>query len=206
MLARLAQSDAKASGPPLSDRLSQWIDWNRAVALSRALDGMPAAADAISPAFDDTEHEACTHARAKLRHAIAADEPVVASDDYAAFQQRCVSLQRAMLAATGRLRGRLRDALARQSPEMARLAEVDAAMERVLSPREQKLLASVPVVLGQHFARLRQSAHGTSWLDAFRRDMRQLLLAELEFRFQPLEGLLAALRAQSQGCHVQKYA
>lgn len=240
-LARLAQSVAPPLGPALPDHLSHWTDWSRAVALSRALDGIPPPIDPAPPAPEDaTDEEACDRARTRLIQAIAADEGAgaVTGDDYTPFQQRYVSLQRAMLTATGRLRGRLRDALARQSPELARLAEVDAVMERVLSPREQTLLASVPVVLGQHFTRLRQAAHeasscadastsaaspatppgdppepapppaSTAWLDAFRRDMRQLLLAELEFRFHPLEGLLAALRAQPQpqGCHVQKYA
>ncbi len=211
LLAQLAQSGVPPSGPSPSDRLGQWTDWNRAVALSRALDGVPPAAGPAAPAFDDTEQDACARAHATLVKAIDADDGVDTGSDYTPFHRRYVSLQRAMLTATGRLRGRLRDALARQSPDMARLAEVDAAMERVLSPREQTLLASVPVLLGQHFTRLRQAEPvpppaSTAWLDAFRRDMRNLLLAELEFRFQPLEGLLAALRAHQQGCHVQKYA
>ena len=33
------------------------------------------------------------------------------------------------------------------------------------------------------------------WLDAFRKDMQSVLLAELDIRFQPVEGLRAALRA-----------
>ncbi|RDU98785.1 DUF3348 domain-containing protein [Trinickia dinghuensis] len=33
------------------------------------------------------------------------------------------------------------------------------------------------------------------WLDVFRKDMQSVLLAELEIRFQPVEGLRAALRA-----------
>lgn len=34
-----------------------------------------------------------------------------------------------------------------------------------------------------------------AWLDVFRKDMRSVLLAELDVRLQPVEGLLAALRA-----------
>ncbi|MBN3806694.1 DUF3348 domain-containing protein, partial [Paraburkholderia sp. Ac-20336] len=34
-----------------------------------------------------------------------------------------------------------------------------------------------------------------AWLDVFRKDMQSVLLAELDVRFQPVEGLLAALRA-----------
>ncbi len=205
LLARLAQSNAPPPGPALSDRLSRWTDWNRAVALSRALDGTPPTPDPAPSAPDDTERAACARARLRLSQAIDADEVPDAGSDYGPYHQRYLSLQRAMLTATGRLRGSLRDTLARQSRDMARLAEVDAVMERVLSPREQTLLATVPVLLGQHFTQLRQAGQG-SWCDTFRRDMHTLLLSELEFRFQPLDGLLAALRAQPQGCHVQKYA
>ena len=35
------------------------------------------------------------------------------------------------------------------------------------------------------------------WLDVFRKDAQDVLLAELDFRFQPVEGLLDALRTQA---------
>ncbi|REI39152.1 DUF3348 family protein, partial [Xanthomonas oryzae pv. oryzae] len=34
------------------------------------------------------------------------------------------------------------------------------------------------------------------WLDVFRKDMQSVLLAELDVRFHPIEGLLAALRTR----------
>jgi hypothetical protein len=101
---------------------------------------------------------------------------------------------------------------------MARLAAVDAAMERALSPREQTLFARVPALLGEHFERLRQAeqeilaeaqaSEDTSamapggWLEVFRKDVQSVLLAELDVRFQPVEGLLAALRTHSLVSHV----
>ena len=112
----------------------------------------------------------------------------------------------------GDLRSRLRAALAARHAGMARLAAVDAVMERALSPREQMLLAAVPGVLERHFERLREvelktladaqaaesapAATPGAWLDVFRRDMQSVLLAELDVRFQPVEGLLAALRTR----------
>lgn len=132
--------------------------------------------------------------------------------DYAFFRQRYQSMQQSMETAIGALRGRLRAALAARSPEANRLAVLDAVMERVLSVREHNLLATVPGLLAGHFARLResepqlieaaqragQSATVTpgAWLNAFREDMRCVLLAELEVRLQPVEGLLAALRTR----------
>ncbi|KAB0659575.1 DUF3348 family protein, partial [Burkholderia diffusa] len=89
--------------------------------------------------------------------------------------------------------------------------------ERVLGARERSLLSAVPALLGTRFERLRDAerqaladaqaaadAEGDAppaaaivpgtWLDTFRNEMQSILLAELEVRFQTVDGLLAALR------------
>lgn len=217
LLARLTALEAGASGPSLPDRLSRWLDWTHAIALSTALDGRTPPAPEDVPSFDSREEAECARARAVLVKAIEGARELApraasrsdATADFAPFRQRYLTLQRSMQGTTGQLRGRLRDMLAQVSPSMARLAEVDAVMEMALSPREQKLLATVPAVLGDHFDWLRR-AHETeaaaagegtatsqdSWLDRFRGDMRSVLLAELDVRFQPVEALLAALRTR----------
>jgi hypothetical protein len=220
LLARLTDVDIPQSQHALSDRLSQWIDWTRAVALSRALDGRASAVVTEGPSFDSTVENECIRARASLVNTIAGDlelpstkqDGTDAAIDYTSFHQRYLAMQRAMQAATGRLRGRLRDMLAQKSADMARLAEVDAVMELTLSPREHTLLAAVPNLLGEHFARLQQAEQTPladtplaadtpktapgEWLRVFRKDMQAVLLAELDVRFQPIEGLLAALRTR----------
>lgn len=215
LLARLTDVGVTQSNPSLSDRLSHWLDWTQAIALSTALDGRPSAPAADGHAFGSAEEDECARMRSALAHAICNDAELAAlkqqeagqggdgvAPDYTPFRQRYVAMQRRMQTATGHLRGRLRDMLAGKSPDMARLAEVDAVMERALSPREQTLLASVPTVLGDHFERLRQAAAqradnaAGAWLDVFCRDMQSVLLAELDVRFQPVEGLLAALRTR----------
>jgi hypothetical protein len=197
LLARLADIDLTPPGSSLPDRLGQWLDWKHALALAGALDIQPteSAVDATAP--DDLYAE-CARAREVLRAAIE-DAPLLAptapaETDFAAYRQLCLSRQRATQAAVGRLRGRLRDALAALSG-MRSLAEVDASMEAAITPREHALLAKVPELLGRRFERLR-AAEPTSptWLDSFRRDMRSVLLAELDLRFQPVDALLAALR------------
>lgn len=226
-LARMIDVGVTPTQQPLSQRLSQWLDWTHSIALSTALDGSPVAGvGPVSPA--SVEEEECALVRTALARAITADgtgapspatKPVAAAEgsvddqaDYAPFRQRYHAMQRSMQSATGRLRGRLRDKLAEGTTDMVRLAEVDAVMERALSPREQTLLAVVPTLLGGHFERLRQADGSSSadesasqdpaatstgaWLDVFRRDMQNVLLAELDLRFQPVDGLLAALRAR----------
>ncbi|WP_172448078.1 DUF3348 domain-containing protein [Stenotrophomonas sp. VV52] len=202
LLAALADRNAPRTGPDLSDRLSQWIDWTRAVALSRALDGRLPAPAGSEPTGVEALAEECAKVRASLVQSIQStpDAGAPVRIDPIAFRQRCLTVQRAMLTATGRLRGQLRDRLSQEPGELPRLAEVDAAMEQALSPREQQLLASVPTLLGAHFERLRDDAGGdgadpdAGWLQIFRNDMQAVLMAELDVRFHPIEGLLAALR------------
>jgi len=232
LLARLTQTDAPESRLSLSDRLSEWLGWTDAIGLSTALNGHPPAVAAGARAFGSAEENECVRVRNSLAQAIAGDSAGTAAKrrgqaqarpegaatdatvDYATFRQRYLSLQQSMETSIGNLRGRLRGMLAARTPDMTRLAVVDAVMERALGPRERTLLATIPALLGGHFERLRDAAQkrlaeveaeaeasgGTTplapgaWLDTFRKDMQSVLLAELEIRFQPVEGLLAALR------------
>ncbi|MFM0339235.1 DUF3348 domain-containing protein [Paraburkholderia fungorum] len=264
LLARLADADVAESRESLSDRLSQWLGWTDAIALSSALNGSPrgghprggqprggqprggrpSVVTAGARADGHPEEAECARVRASLAHAITGDSvsagarrrgaaqpapQVDATDgavDYALFRQRYLSMQQSMETAIGNLRGRLRSMLATRTPAMTQLAVLDAVMERALNSREQSLLASVPVLLAGHFERLREAAQAAlaeaeananadvnadanpdaaggaakvkpgAWLDVFRKDMQSVLLAELELRFQPVEGLLAALRTR----------
>jgi hypothetical protein len=199
LLARLAEADVASSSQSLPDRLGQWLDWKHALALSTALDGHPSVPEAAAAIPDDLPAE-CMQARETLASAIKND-PLLAigtpagEPDYATYRHAYLTRQRAMQASAGRLRGKLRDALAQTSTDTARLAEVDAVMEVALTPREHASLAKVPELLERRFERLRAAGPSShTWLDAFRRDMQSVLLAELDLRFQPVDALLAALR------------
>ncbi|MEF3082329.1 DUF3348 domain-containing protein [Luteimonas sp. SMYT11W] len=220
LLARLTDDTLPQGGPAPAERLSQWIDWTRAVVLSKVLDAKASEAEQDAQVVDRDDAAVCAKARATLLASITeapelvipqpqaavasndddADAAPAVAIDFAPFRQRYLALQRSMLITTGRLRGDLRDRLAQRSADMARLAEVDAVMEGALSPREHALLGAVPALLETHFERLRAAAGvsatdpSAAWLDGFRRDMQGVLIAELDVRFQPVEGLLAALR------------
>ncbi|WP_434212030.1 DUF3348 domain-containing protein [[Pseudomonas] boreopolis] len=211
LLAGLAETDVQPPRPLPAERLSEWLDINNAIALSAALDGRPLAG--VAPPGDAGEDE-CACVRAALAEAIAADRAfdgngAGVATDYAFFRQRYLALQQTMETGIGQARARLRERLAAQGPGPARLATVDAAMEKALTRRERTLLSRAPALLGQHFERLRQgaglpdqtpppedaaAAAPVDWLDGFRKTMQDVLLAELDVRLQPVEGLQAALR------------
>ncbi|AOU93295.1 uncharacterized protein AruCF_2404 [Achromobacter ruhlandii] len=262
----------------MSDHLSQWLGWTDAIALSAALNNRPPAIAPGARQFSSAEERECERVRTTLADAIASDTAATAAKrqmpgqvsakvaalqaddaDYSNFRQRYLSLQHTMETSIGNLRSRLRGMLAAKTPEMTRLAVVDAIMDRALLPRERTLLGAIPKLLQGHFDRLRlaeqaaleaaaqaqaesevpagtadepaadapaPAAPGGSatddapaaaapaqaaacaapqpalsaptpgaWLETFRKDMRSVLLAELDVRLQPVEGLLATLRA-----------
>lgn len=244
-LASLGDLDVPESRQVFAERLSQWLAWTDAIALSAALDGSPAQAPAdrrVAKTSDSAEEAECARVRAALLNAIARDNAFgadkakamshatdrsVSADitagnarDFTPHRRRYVARQQAMEASIGPLRARLRTALASRSPAMARLAAMDAVMEQLLGPREHSLLATVPTLLEKQFERLAradavesaetaESAQPATpadtqaldppgaWLGAFTQDMQGVLIAELDIRMQPVEGLLAALRSTS---------
>jgi hypothetical protein len=108
------------------------------------------------------------------------------------------------------LRVNVRAALAKASPRLRKLAELDAMFEQILHVHERQLLSKVPALLkkrfiqlfGAHRQKLIDSQQSESpadwtksggWLPRFCDDMQMLLLAETELRLQPTMGLIEAL-------------
>lgn len=226
LLARLTDVDTPDSPQAFAERLSHWLGWTDAIALSTALARAPAGGSAdASPAAAARDHDPDIHESTRVRDALTraladdgtrpADtrpargrnprpaEPLpigpmdlTAPSDFTPHRRRYAARQQAMEAAIGPLRARLRTRLAAGSPDHARLAAIDAVMEQMLAPRERQLLAGIPTMLEQHFVRLHRDAPPDTidWLDRFRHDLTAVLLAELELRWQPVDGLLEALR------------
>jgi len=139
-----------------------------------------------------------------------AKELVVAYEPYHRFY---LAHQREMDASLRPLRAKLRAALAKASPALRQLAALDAALDQILSEREGKLLATVPVLLEKRFAQLLEAHRQTllqkpvdtrqaddpaawmlpgGWLAGFCKDLQGVLLAELDVRLQPAVGLIEA--------------
>jgi hypothetical protein len=199
LLAQLTDTDVPESKQGFADRLSEWLRWTDAISLAAALQSGPAAGPSGAAASgSDAEERECARVRAALANAISADSTIGA--DFAAYRRRYHARQQAMEAAVEPLRARLRAKLAARSPDMARLAAMDAVMEQALAAHEHRVLSAVPALLERHFERLRRAdgeVQPEGWLDVFGKNMQGVLLAELDIRFQPVEGLLEALRKRS---------
>jgi hypothetical protein len=227
LLARLTEIDVPEPRHAFADRLSHWLGWTDAISLSGALNAGPPAVPAGVRAArgSSSEEDECVRLRGVLAKAIADDSALLAAEkehtgnpgnpgnpdraaDFSPYRRRYLARQQTMEMAIGPLRERLRASLAARSPAMAQLAAVDAVMEQALSAQEYRLLATVPGLLEKHFRRLRQArqavpdepeggAPQVAWQDVFRKDMQAVLLAELDIRLEPVEGLLEALRKSS---------
>lgn len=222
-LAALNDVHAPASPDAFAQRLSQWFDWTHAFSLSAALSDAEARPDVAAfsgraaIAADEREFarvrgalvKNITDAPAEPRRigrpfagAAAAAAPTDTPVDFAAWRQRYARCQLAMETQIVPLRRRLRGTLADRSPALARLAELDNVMEQVVGAKERALLATVAGRLESRFEQLRGPQGDVPvqpgpWLDRFSQEMRDLLLAELDLRLQPVEGLLAACRKSS---------
>ncbi|MCK7501577.1 MAG: DUF3348 domain-containing protein [Comamonadaceae bacterium] len=198
LLARLGDGPPVDGSPEFAERMGHWLGWAGAISLSTALNAAPAAGPGATAGDAESDfRRVCAEQEAAI--AAGPDASGSSPDDFGPFLRHCLARQQAMHDAVAALRRRLRDALrAAGSPQLARLAAIDAALEQGLAVAERRLLALVPQRLEIHFDRLRRAAGDTDapWPRVFRDDLDLLLRAELAHRLLPARGLLDALRPQ----------
>lgn len=207
-----------------AERWSQWLDWTDAIALAGVLGTGPDRAMApvsrprghdparVDARRDDAGRGDSRHAdparaaasglgrlRAELAHGIRNDPAfgpaTTASDafDQPDWRRRYGAWQRAMEARIGPVREEARVLLARQSADGARLAALDAVLDKALAARERHLLSGVPQRLAGRPGRKGAVADAVEPTDGAL--AQAALLAELDLRLQPVEGLVDALAA-----------
>ena len=196
LLARFTDAPPTRAAPAFAERLGHWLSWSDAIALSTALNIGPSEFGHGSLRARGGEEADFQRVRAALEASIAAGprEPESSPTDFGPHRRHCIALQQAMHDAVGALRQRLREALSRHSPALARLAAIDAVMDRTLAVRESSLLGLVPLRLQTHFEHLQRArGNDTDWLETFHDDMNLVLRAELAHRLLPAQGLLDTL-------------
>ncbi|HZX30604.1 MAG TPA: DUF3348 domain-containing protein [Rhodocyclaceae bacterium] len=193
LLDGLGVADVDVSKLSFAERLGQWMDITDSISLSAALKANVAGKDV--PAGGDMAAE-LARVRKTLTDSILAEKGlrVAEAADFTPFHRYHTGLQRDMEAGIGALRAKVRAALTGRSPSQGRLAALDAALEQSLQDKERNFLATVPWLLEKRFNHLRKADQEASgWLEPFRREMQEILLAELDLRLQPVEGLVEAL-------------
>ncbi|MEO7953018.1 MAG: DUF3348 domain-containing protein, partial [Polaromonas sp.] len=244
-LAELAIVGGAESRQAFTQRLGQWVSFTDAGTLYTALESgtaqtsfKPLAAPAgaksaaclvvneeltrVRTALADLIKRSCsaTLGAARIKFPVpTADTPPDIAISYSPFHRFYLALQREMDARLGPLRATVRDALAAASPALRQLAELDAALDRILADRERRLFGGVPVLLEKRFGQLlkaHQQTHQTlagagqtddpatwlqpgAWLAGFRDELLAVLLAELDVRLQPVMGLIEAFSNEVNG-------
>lgn len=227
LLSDLAQVDLPEPPLTVSQRLGPWLEWTDAIALSTALQA-PVSAARVSPglaakaaraAADELARVRSTLSRAitsdeTLRSPVLRAEPAGATDpsveaaaapDFTPYRLSCGQHQRAMTAAIGPLRQRVRAALGAASPALAQLAAMDAVLDEALAQRERHALGRVPALLERHARQLGQPGQvQLDWVSAdagaapdvagLGATVQRVLLAELDIRLKPIEGMMEALK------------
>jgi hypothetical protein len=229
----LAELDLLEGAEPTSDfadELGRWMHFTDAIKLSSVLDSGMAKMAAQSPELREATGARLLaqfeRARAFMVNSITKScaptggntpiklpLPLDLEVSYVPYRRFYEAHQRDMELSVEPLRVNLREALAKASPRLKKLAELDVVMDKFLREREGHLLARVPVLLQKRFdaqytAHKEQLAasgqpdnpaawmHPGGWLARFCQNLQTLLLAEAELRLQPSAGLLEAFNQQ----------
>ena len=229
----LAELDLLEGAEPtgdFADELGQWMHFTDAIALSSVHESGMAKMPAQSPVQREATGARLAAEFERIRafmvnsitksctpkggnSHIKLPQPLDEEVSYVPYRRFYEAHQRDMELSVEPLRVNLRAALAKASPRLRKLAELDVLMEKILRARESQLLARVPVLLKKRFdaqyaAHLEQLAasgqadnpatwmHTGGWLARFCQNLQALLLAEAELRLQPSIGLLEAFNQQ----------
>jgi hypothetical protein len=235
-LTDLAIVDSAEPENAFAEKLGQWIHFTDAITLSAVHgDGMassprrqPQARSVARPTLDiELERiqaflihsitKSCSPGPGKTHITLPTPKlelPIDLSAAYVPYRRFYEAHQRDMESSIQPLRVNVREVLAQASPSLGKLAELDAALEKILRDREGKLLSKMPVLLKKRFEYLFKAhqqmladtqqaddpanwTQAGGWLTRFCNDMQMLLLAEVELRLQPTVGLIEAFNSKA---------
>ncbi|MES2880056.1 MAG: DUF3348 domain-containing protein [Pseudomonadota bacterium] len=205
-------------GMAFAEKFSQWMPLSDAITLRAAHNASPAGPAAGTPlAARAALGEAFTRMRALWEKGITQPdvpapllgEPLDVRAVYEPYRRYYLAHQRDMELQLRPWRTKVRNELAKASPALRQLAALDAALDGILAARESKLFTTIPALLEKRFAQLHkahqqrlvdtdQTDHPDfwmkpgGWLARFGHELQTVLLAELDLRLQPTQGLLEA--------------
>jgi DNA anti-recombination protein RmuC len=112
------------------------------------------------------------------------------------YLQHFAQQQRLIESRTSALRARLRENLARASDELARLAQLDAYIERAMVAPQSRALTGLSALLETR-AQKHHAADPLRWRPRLWSDLQRLLRAELDHKLQAVLGLIEALSSNN---------
>jgi len=219
LLSDACPSPLVAPRQDFAERLSLWLAPVDTIQLHGLLQNTPAASQ--TPALGTRQavltalNKAVHHTRTQLTQQITRHDEataLMAHDNtlsFAPYRKRHHDQQRQMDTQITPLRAGVRQVLSKVSPTLRHLASLDALMEQALTSREQKLLATAPVLLERRFEAMKTNAerhaspdtpqiHAHAWLKVFEQEWQDHLMAELDLRLQPVLGLVDALGHEAE--------
>jgi hypothetical protein len=136
-----------------------------------------------------------------------------AASGYEPYGRFYAAHQREMGGKIQRLRAQVREAVRGGSAELAQLVVLDEALGDTLTLHSRKFFAAIPRLLARRYAHLlneytvacdNPQNNSGSWselLELFCQDMQSVLLAEVEARLLPTQGLIEALHSEIENTH-----
>ena len=132
--------------------------------------------------------------------------------DFAAYRRSFSAQQRTMEERIGALRVAVRGVATGHSAALGQLAALDAAMDTALGVHQRRVMANVPAMLEKRFKAVHRpieaspSRQGDAPASvpgkppaAYGKTLQGVLLAEMEVRLQPVEGMIEALGSRFTG-------
>lgn len=214
VLSDLAVVDAVEPGTAFAEKLGLWLNLHDAINLCAALN--ESSADQPSAKFGKKSvtsvaiGDEFARVRTGLVNAITQSCPPNLGADYEPYRRYYAAQQRAMDSSVRPLRASVRSVLAKASPALRVLADLDATFDAIGCERESKLLSTVPLLLKRRFEQLRQAHQQMlvdtqqeddpalwmttgAWAARFCHELQTALIAELDLRLQPTVGLIEAI-------------
>ncbi len=216
-LTALSAQNLTAADYNLAERLGHFVGVSGSMNLARGLRSLPTQAKITGSTSAEALQTLLFEQRARMIRVIvesfsadtnegqnavpstATGVRVEALKTFEPYQRFYTTHQIEMAVSVKNLRIQMREALSGVSTAMHQLAELDKTLDDSLEAHARKLFNVSPKLLEQRFRSLLQQhakdaeIEGEAWLELFYQDMRELLLAELDVRLQPVLGLLEAL-------------
>lgn len=234
MLSDMSVLETVEAGNDFAEKLGLWVGFDDAIILRAAHNDLHAGQADMPSRHQCVARDAIgkeiTRVRTNLVQAIAKRPPAsgagaririgvpipnagVSFQDtnaYGAYRGYHLAHQREIERHVRPLRAKVRSVLAMSSPALRKIADMDAAFDRIFSERESELLSTIPSLMEKRFKQLQRLHQLTQvdirtedspsmwmtaggWLARFCGELQNVLIAEVDFRLQPAEGLMDAL-------------